>query len=290
MVLQGLRVDGDAAHAVPFQHLQLLPVDGVRPAGLHSILSTALQRQDLPAPGEQPVQLAGGQGGGRTAPHIEGAKPPARPLQDPAQGADLLQKGVQIGLQKLQRPAHIGGHKGAVGAPCGAEGDAHIERDLILLQGALGVQAGLGAVHRQLGPLRGDIAVPLQAGPGLFRGGSGGHLPGGQLHRAHAGEHPPGRRLAGGLTGGQEEAPADGPAAQALPLKFIPRQGGVQPVGGRHSPPGQLHLHGAAVRLLLKGDLGPGVVLRADWLIDGPLTGEQVQHPLFHNISLVVPL
>ena len=89
--------------------------------------------------------------------------------------------------------------------------------------------------------------------------------------------------------GGQEKAPADGPAAQALPLKFVPRQGGVQPVGCRRPPPGQLHLHGTAVRLLPEGDPGPGVILRANGLIDGPLTRKQVQHPLFHNIPLVVP-
>ena len=290
MVLQGLGIDGDAAHAVSFQHLQLRPVDGVRPAGLHGILGAALQRQDLPAPGEQTVQLDSGQSGGRTTPHVEGAKTLSSPLQDSAQGVDLLQKGVQIGLQQLQRPAHIGGHKGAVGAPGGTEGDAHIERDLVLLQSALGIQAGLGAVHRQLRPLRGDIAVPLQAGPCLLRGGSGSHLPGGQLHRAHAGEHPPGGRSTGDPMGGQEKAPADGPAAQALPLKFVPRQGGVQPVGCRRPPPGQLHLHGTAVRLLPEGDPGPGVILRANGLIDGPLTRKQVQHPLFHNIPLVVPL
>ena len=67
---------------------------------------------------------------------------------------------------------------------------------------------------------------------------------------SHAGEHPPGGSGAGDLPGGKEKAPADGPAADALPLEGVPLQGNTQGVGHGLPPPAQLHSDMAGIVLL----------------------------------------
>ena len=149
-----------------------------------------------PGGGKQRLQLSGGQGGGGAAPHIQGVDGQAALLQNSAGIFYLLQHRRQIGLHQLQGPAHVGGHKGAVGAPGGTEGNPDVQGHLVLPHLPVHRQAGLGAVHRQLGPEGGDPVFLLQFRLGLLRRAPRQHAAGGQLHRAHPGEGPPGGLLA----------------------------------------------------------------------------------------------
>ena len=91
-ILQSLGIDGNAADARLPEGQQLLPVDGVRAAGLHGIFYAVLHRQ-LPVDGLQQLgELGSGQGGGGSSPHIQGVDGLARPAQTLAGDGDLAQK------------------------------------------------------------------------------------------------------------------------------------------------------------------------------------------------------
>ena len=141
---------------------------------------------------QQAVQLGCGEGGGSPAPHIQGADPQPGLFQHLSRAADLLQQRLHVGVHQLQGPTHVGGDKGAVGAPGGTEGDADIQGHLSLFQLPVLRQTGPGALHRQPGPAGGDVVLPLQLPAGLGLRGPRQHGPGGQLHRPDAGEGAPG--------------------------------------------------------------------------------------------------
>ena len=68
VILQRLRINADAVYAVIQQHLQLLPVDGVRPSGLNAVFHAARQIEAAVQVGQQPVHLIGRERGGSAAP------------------------------------------------------------------------------------------------------------------------------------------------------------------------------------------------------------------------------
>ena len=229
LVLQGLGVDGDAAHAAGLQDLQLFLGNGVRPSGLHGVLGAGRQGQLLPAGGQNTVQLRGAQHRGSAAAHVKGAHLQAEPAQYRCRRVQLLQQQLHIGIHQLEGFPHIRADKRAVGAAGGTEGDAHVDRDLVRGQGQLRRPAGLGAVHRHLGPHGGDVIALLQAGLGLFWGKPLPQVTGGQLYGPHAGQRPPGQlpaqkggpRLVEGQLQGPRQLPVawllEGTAAQGLP-------------------------------------------------------------------------
>ena len=191
-VVQGLGVDGDAADVVAFEDLQLFPGDGVGPAGLHGVLGAVLQRQRLLAPGQNGVHLLRAQSGGGAATHVEGAHRQSGFLQGGGGGVDLGEHGLHIGIEEFKGLMHVGRDEGAVSAPGGTEGHAHVDGHLVGAQAAVGGQTGTGAVHGQLGPDGGHVVVLHQLGPGLVGGAAPLHGLGGQLHRPYPGQRPPG--------------------------------------------------------------------------------------------------
>ena len=119
---------------------------------------------------------------------------------------NFLQNGFQIRLQKLGFLPYGAADKAAIGAPGGAEGDAHIHGQIPRGQYLHGPDGGLGAFHSQLPPLRGDeIYIPQQL-VGGFRGASLQQVLGGQLGGANPSQSAPGRLLRQQRNGGQIDA------------------------------------------------------------------------------------
>ena len=130
-VVHGLRIDADAPHARLTDGPQLAGGDGIRPPGLHGVLSRpGIQRH-------QPLQQAGQlilvQRGGRAAAHIDRAELfPCLPQQTRAL-LHFMEQCLQVWLHQLSL-AQLARGKGAVRAPCGAEGNAYIHVDLPVIR------------------------------------------------------------------------------------------------------------------------------------------------------------
>ena len=231
---------------------------------------------------------------GRPASTVEGAPCQPRLPQRPAGGVHLLQQQLEIGLHQLQRPAHVSGDEGAIGAAGGAEGDAHIDGDLLFSQLPLGGQGGPGAVGGQGGPDGGDPIFPLQLGDGLRLCGPGEHGPGGQLHRAHPGESPPGGLLA------QQGAPGlvKGHFQGVLHHMIDLLRALVQGIGGEIAlPPGgliatkDLRCKAGGLSLHRQGKDGGVVPIQTMpvilWIFR-PLPGKQGEHHLLGGIVIAL--
>ena len=290
-VLHGLGVDGNAVDVVGLQHLQLFPGNGVGAARLHRELHAPLQGQVLLHVGEHPVHLRGGQGSGGAASHVGG-------LDGDAVGSELRPgllnlpaQGVHVGLHQGQRPLHVGRNEGAVGAPGRAEGDTHIQRQLFGLQAADDGQGSVGTVHGQVRPGGADPVEARQGVPSLLGGVARHHLAGGQLHRAHPGEGPPGGLLAQGGHSGVVEGQANHPLAHPVVLQPTGEVGlRLTALGLVHTPvPPQL---GMGHHFMPPGEqfhLGHGLV-PGGWCVGifGFLAGEQGHHHLFHGVLVLV--
>ena len=209
-------------------------------------------------------------------------------------GVHFFQQQLEVRFHQLQRPAHVGGDKGAIGAPGGAEGDAHIDGHLLFSQLLPGGQGGLGAVRGQGGPDGGDPIFPLQLGDGLLRRGPGEHGPGGQLHRAHPGKGPPGRLLAQQGTPGLVKGHLQGVLDHVIDLlRGLVQVGGGEaalPPGGLSAPEdlrretgvGPLHRQGK------DGGVVPVQTMQAVLGIFRPLPGEQGEHHLLGGIMIAL--
>ena len=219
--LQRLGIHADAVGSVIQQYLQLLPVNGVRAAGLDAVFHAVRQVEAAVQVGQQRIHLPGGQGGGRAAAHVEGLDAQPRLLHHPSGGGDLLRQRRQIRLHQGEGLLHRRGYEAAIGAAGGAEGDAHVEGYLLRAQVALGAQPGLGALQRQSAAGgRHAVGVPqdavgLTGGHALLQ-----HAPH-QLGRADAGQRAPAGRHAGDIPGGAEEGQLQGALTQAFPLVLV---------------------------------------------------------------------
>ena len=166
--------------------------------------------------GQEPIHLPGGEGGGRTAAHVKALHVQPQILCHLCRLGDLPQQHLQIWLHKGKALFHCLGHKAAIGASGGAEGDADVEGNVLGLQIRLGLQTRLGRLDAQLSPGLGNgIGVPQQMI----------HLPGRhsffqiarrQLGRADARKGAPGRSHPRDLLGRLEKAQLHRPLAQAL--------------------------------------------------------------------------
>ena len=236
---------------------------------------------------QHPVHLLCCQCGGSAAAHVEGPAGKALLADHLPSGADLPDQRVYIGRHQGEAPLHGLAHEGAVGAAGGAEGDAHIDRDIPGIQLLLGGQGGGACLQGQRRPVRGDEICFLQHLAGLLGRLSLGQGPGHRLVRPYAGEHPPGGRVAGQLPGGQEEGCADGVAALALPGEVVAAERTAVAIWEGLALVAQLHRDVAAL-LLPEGDDGPGVIAGQDRLIDGLFSGEQAHQALFHHVALIM--
>ena len=206
VILQRLRINADAVYAVIQQHLQLLPLDGVRPSGLDAVFHAARQIEAAIQVGQQPVHLIGRERGGSTAPHVERLDVQPRFLHHSGGVGDLPVQHLQIRLHQSQRPLHGLGYKAAIGAAGGAEGDANIQGDILRLQLRLGSAGGLRRLDAQAAALRRDeVGVPQDPVHLPFRHALLQH-PGGQLAGADARQRPPAGGDAGDLPCRLEEA------------------------------------------------------------------------------------
>ena len=132
-VVHRLGVDADPVHAVFPKDRQLLRRDGVGPPCLHGQLHSISQVKSLPQPAQQPVHLLRRQGGGGAAAHVEGPDLQSQVLDHGGGAVRLRQQGLQIGLHQMEGFFHAVADEAAIGAPGGAEGDAHVQGDLIFL-------------------------------------------------------------------------------------------------------------------------------------------------------------
>ena len=229
-VLHGLGIDAHAVRPMVKDDPELLVGQRVRPPALYGEFQASGEIQMLPEGIQQPCHLALGQGGGGAAPNIEGAHMASGGAQQlPGQG-DLLQKGLQIGLQQLGLFAYGPADEAAIAAPGGAEGDAYIQRKILRLRFADGRHRGDGAVHRQGPPGRGHVVNILQEPVRGFGGASLQQLLGGQLGGPDPCQSAPGGLLGKQLDGRQIDTLLE--RAPAQPDGFLCR---LQPPGGAGS-------------------------------------------------------
>ena len=160
--------------------------------GLHRELRAALHGQTALQRREHPLQLGGGEGGGGAAAHVEGTDCSAGLPEKGPGGLDLPLQSRHKGLHQGKAPLHGGGDEGAVDTPAGAEGDAHIEGDLVSPEGAPGGHALPGAVHDQPPADGGDPVNVPQEPFGPERGETLLHGLGGDFDGTHSGEGSPG--------------------------------------------------------------------------------------------------
>ncbi|CAN4016111.1 DUF1738 domain-containing protein, partial [Dysosmobacter welbionis] len=280
VLFKGLGVHRDPGDPVGAEHHQLFRRDGVRPARLHSDLLTGGTVEGGLESSEDPVHLLRRQGGGGAAAHVEGPHPQSRPANHLAAGGDLPTQGVHIRGHQGKAPLHRLADKGAIGAPGWAEGNAHVHVNVPLLQPPGGLGRGGAGLQGQGGPGGGDEIVLLQIRPGLFRGLPVLQGPGHRLVGPDAGEHSPGGRHAGDRPGRQEEAGADGVAAEALPLEIAAGEGLLIGLLGGLAAPAEGDRHPAEVPRLLQRDHGPAVIAWGDRLVDRQFPGEQIHQAL----------
>ena len=113
------------------------------------------------------IHLPGGQCGGRAAAHVEGLDAQSRVLYHPGRQRDLPLQRFQIRLHQLEGALHRLGHKAAIGASCGAEGDADIQGDVVGLESLLGGDARLCRLDTHAAAGRGYLIGALQLAVGL---------------------------------------------------------------------------------------------------------------------------
>ena len=126
---------------------------------------------------------------------------------------------------------------------------------------------------------------PAGGGPGL-------HGPGGELHRADPGEHPPGGRCPQAVHRGQVKGPLEGPAGEPGGYHWVLRR----QFGGSHPaladvglpPPAQHRPGGAPLASPGKGEHQFVVSPRGRIWIDRPLLGKEGEQGLLHRVFLLV--
>ena len=190
VVPQGLRVDAHPGRSGRPDGAQLVHGHGVRPPGLHCVLPQMGEIKAAFHRPEQRRQLLGRQGGRGSAAEIHRLQPQAqRPSNLPGAG-DFLRQQLHIPGHQAFCLFHGLGHKGAVIAAGGAEGDGYIQAEavrpgqienLVLLGQGLPAERGLLLVHQQrLAEIpQGGLFAVLQNQAAQ------------QLHRPHAGDNPP---------------------------------------------------------------------------------------------------
>ena len=258
LVAEGLGIDGDAADLHALEHRKLLPVDGVRPAGLHRPLRRA--GKGLPGCGEDALQVCTGNGRGRAAAHVGRAHVKPRLAHQLGRQLNLPQQRLGVGGNQLLVPPDLPRGEGAVAAPRLAEGDADVEVEAALL-GRAHAALHLRDLTEQFRAVGGHVELAHHMAAGGFhgkprvqrlvqqaRGTDAGERAPGQLHAGHVLQQLVQRplhlplagaanfhRRAGGaglldLVGSVAVAPAVGDAALALDdfmlvIRFLPRRG-----------------------------------------------------------------
>ena len=286
--LQRLGIYADPVRTVIQQHLQLLPVDGVRPSRLDAVFHAVGQVEIPVHRRQQRIHLTGGQGGGRAAAHVERLDPQARLLHHAACGLHLRRQRRQIRLHQLEGLFHRRRYEAAIGAAGGAEGDADVQRDVLGAQVAPGLQARLGALQRQTPPRRGD-AVRIPQHPVRLGGGHavlqhGPH----QLGRTDARQRAPAGRHAGDVPGRPEKGQLQRTLTQAFPFVCVGNACG--PNAGlaprRFAAIGQCRDPGGIYIALMQCDLRVAVPVLA--LIYRALLREKGQQALLDGVAVLV--
>ena len=167
LVAEGLGVDGDAADLHAAQHFQLLPVDGVRPTGLHRPLHRA--GKGLPGCGEDARKILAGNRRGRAAADVGRAHVKPRLAHQPGGELDLPQQRPGVGGDQLLVAPDLPRGEGAVAAAGLAEGDANVEVKAALLRRAHAA-LHLRDLAEQLRPVGGHVELAHHVGAGGFHG------------------------------------------------------------------------------------------------------------------------
>ena len=206
LVGHGLGVDAHAVRAALADDLKLLKVQGVGPSALHGELQALGEVEMLPDGGQQPLHLGRGEGGGGAAADVKGADCPARLPKQLAGMGNFSEQRLQVGRQVLAEFLHALAHKGAVGAAGGAEGNAHIDREVPGAEEPRRLHGVAGGVDAQPPTGFGDEVGVLQKPVGAGFGAAGQEVGRGELGGPHTGQGAPGRRRGQHLEGRQVKA------------------------------------------------------------------------------------
>ncbi len=190
-VRHGLRVHADPVHAVTAQDAQLLLRDRIRTARLDGVFAQGGQVKPLFKHRAQPVKLRRRERGRRTAAHVDrhGAEP--QRSRRGRRSGDLLLQRRQKGRDQLHALFHRLADEAAVGAAGRAEGNAHIEADVLLPQACGGLHGLAARVEAERRALRGDVELLDEAAQGLLLAEALPQLRLKQLPRPHAGQRAP---------------------------------------------------------------------------------------------------
>ena len=176
-----------------------------------------------------------GEGGGGAPADVEGPQAQPGPPQPGAHGLDLPQQAVEIRRQQLARAALGLADEGAVGAAGGAEGNAHVDRDVAGLQQGRRPHRGLAGLNAEPPPGRGDEEALLQQPVRALDRAPGQQVAGGELGGPDPGEGAPGRGRGELGQGRQIVGPLQNTAAEGI---VLPVQGQALDGPGADAAPG----------------------------------------------------
>ena len=227
-----------------FQNGQFFGGDGIRTADLYRDLRTGGEIEGFFQSRQDGIHLIRRQDAGGAAAHVKGAGAQTIAAHHIPAGADLRDQSLYIGLHQRKTSLHALTDKGAVGAAGGAEGDAHIQVDVPLIQPLPGLIAHGAGLQGQGGPVLRNKVMLFQIVLGFLRCFALHQRPGDGLVGPHAGEHAPGgqgqlfsgpdflRQLGIQVLEGQVKAGRYGVAPLALFFKIRAGKGGGECPGG----------------------------------------------------------
>ncbi len=128
-IVQSLGIDGNPVSPIPADHFQLLPGDGVRSPRFYSIFPDPIQVHAALQGIHDLCQLLRRNGSRRTAADVHRVQLQMQcPDQFPVD-PDLPAQAVHIGWDQFSGFGNGMGHKGAVAASAGAEGNGNVQTD-----------------------------------------------------------------------------------------------------------------------------------------------------------------
>ena len=191
VVIHGLGVDGHTVNPGFGDGKEFLRIQSVGSAALHGEFQASGQVKMLPNGGKQPPHLGCCQGGGCAATHIQGADVITGFLQKCAGHLNFPDEGIQIRLHHVGEFFNAEAHKGAVGAPGGAEGDANVQGKVLLVQKLHSVQGAQGGIDANVLPCLTDEVGVLQHLAALCLGVTFRKICRGKFGRAYPGQSAP---------------------------------------------------------------------------------------------------
>ena len=138
-ILHGLGVDAHPVGSVLPDSPKLFQIQGVRSASLHGEFDTPGEIEGFPEGIQQMNHLGSGQNGGGAAADVKGEKMLPAFLHQPGGDLNLPLQSGKVLVQQLGFFADGAADEAAIAAPGGAEGNAHIDGQVILVHERYGL-------------------------------------------------------------------------------------------------------------------------------------------------------